>query len=116
VWVVPAVVLLVDVGAGTPLSRGTWPWPPGRTRGTAVAALAAAVAVYAVFFLSVVSFVSDPAGFPTATGPAAALAANAYALVMLVLLAVLPARRLTPVAPSAERTTAPPPPAGSSPR
>jgi|tagenome__1003787_1003787.scaffolds.fasta_scaffold20964552_3 alpha-1,2-mannosyltransferase len=116
VWVVPAIVVLVDVGAGTPLSRGTWPWPPGRRTGTQAAAGVAAVAVYAVFFLSVVSFVSDYAGYPTATGPVAALAGNAYALAMLALLALLPARRLTPVAPSAARTTAPPPPAGSSPR
>jgi alpha-1,2-mannosyltransferase len=116
VWVVPAVVLLVDVGAGTPLAAGTWPWPKGRRPGVRTAASVGAAVVFAVFALSVTSFVSDAAGFPTAAGPWAVLAANSYALVMLVLLAILPARRLTPVAPSAERTTAPPPPAGSSPR
>jgi alpha-1,2-mannosyltransferase len=104
VWIVPAVVVLVDVAAGTP-----------STRGRRTAALAAA-AVYAVFVLSVTFFVSDPAGYPTATGPWAVLAANADVLVMLGLLAFLPVRQLRPVAPSAERTTAPPPPAGSSPR
>jgi alpha-1,2-mannosyltransferase len=116
VWVVPAVVLLVDVGAGTPLSAGTWPRLPGERRRTRTAAAVAAVAVCAVFFLSVTFFVSDPAGYPTATGPWAVLAANSDALVMVLLVAALPARRLTPVAPSAARTTAPPRPGGSSPR
>jgi alpha-1,2-mannosyltransferase len=114
VWVVPAVVLLVDVAAGTPLAAG--PDQPGRRTGPRTVAAVAAAAVYGIFVLSVVSFVSDPAGYPTATGAWATLAANAYVLVMLALVAVLPVRRLMPAAPSAARTTAPPPPAGSSPR
>jgi alpha-1,2-mannosyltransferase len=116
VWVVPAVVLLVDVGVGTPLAGDPWPWPAGRRTGIRCAAAAGAAVVAAVFFLSVVSYVSDFAGYPTATGPWAVLAINSYGLLMLVLLAFLPTRQLMRVAPPAERTTAPPRPAGSSPR
>ena len=116
VWVVPAVVLLVDVGVGTPLAGGSWPWPTGRRTGTRLPAAAGAALVAAVFSVSIVSLVSNYAGYPTGTGPPAALAINSYALLMLALLAFLPTRRLTPVAPPAARTTAPPRPAGSSPR
>jgi alpha-1,2-mannosyltransferase len=115
-WVVPAAVVLLDLAAGTPPAGRTWPWPRARPRAAACAAGVAAVAVYAVFFLSVVWFVSDPAGRLTAGGTAGILAGNAYVYALLALLVFLPARDLTPAAPSAARTTAPPPPGGSSPR
>jgi alpha-1,2-mannosyltransferase len=126
-WVVPAVVVLLDVAAGTPLGAHSWRGLRGRPRGAVLVAGVAATAVFAVFFLSVVSFVSDPAGHLTTDGAAAVLGANAYVYVMLALLFLLPARALaaaqaappaplSPAEPAAARTPVPPPPAGSSPR
>jgi alpha-1,2-mannosyltransferase len=88
-WVVAAVVVLLD-------------------RGTRAAA-AAGVLAWGVFASSLIWFFPHrPAGVGTALGE------NAYVLVMLALVVALPAR-LT-ASPSAARTTAPPRPAGSSPR
>ena len=88
-WVVPAVVVLIDGGA----------W----------AAAAAAVLVWAAFAGSLIwLFPGRPPGVGTTIGE------NAYVLLMLALVAGLPAR--VTASPSAARTTGPPRPAGSSPR
>jgi alpha-1,2-mannosyltransferase len=126
-WVVPAVVVLLDVAAGTPPAPGSWRLLNGRRRAAAAVAGAAALAVFAVFFVSVVALVSKDTGYLTVTGAVAVLGANAYVYVMVALLFLLPARALpagrplreAPLSPAegaAARTTAPPPPAGSSPR
>jgi alpha-1,2-mannosyltransferase len=96
VWVVPAVVVLADAG--------TW------------LAAAGALVVAAVFGGSVIWLA---AGATVHDGSVLAqLAENSYVLLMLALVLTLPARPLTDgaAAPSAGRTTAPPRPAGSSPR
>jgi alpha-1,2-mannosyltransferase len=89
VWIVPAVVVLVDVSAGTPTARARV--RPGVT--SAVAA-AAAIALFLVFSLSVVWYFSTHAGFVPRHDPATLLGADAYVLVLLGLVALLPARRL----------------------
>jgi alpha-1,2-mannosyltransferase len=88
-WVVPAVVVLLDAG-----SR---------------AAVAAALLVWGALTASLIWFFAGrPAGLGTTLGE------NAYVLLMLALVAVLPAR--VRASPSGGRTTAPPRPGGSSPR
>jgi alpha-1,2-mannosyltransferase len=79
-WVVPAVVVLVDVAAGTPVDAG---WVRSRPRVVRAAAAVAALVVVGVFTSSLVWF------FP---GPGRNLGENAYVLVVLVLVLVLPAR------------------------
>jgi alpha-1,2-mannosyltransferase len=121
-WVVPAAVVLLDVAAGTPVRTG---WPQrlrARPRATAVTAGAAAVVVVGVFSSSVIWFAAGDTAHGRG-GILAVAAENAYVLVMLALVAGLPGRApaeapLTagPAGPSAARTPAPPPPAGSSPR
>ena len=107
-WVVPAVVVLLDVAAGTP-SEGRW-------NGRRATAAAAAAAVYVVFAVSLIWAFGPTPRDGTVPGLAGALGASADVFVLLALLVALPVRRLTPAAPSATRTTAPPRPAGSSPR
>jgi alpha-1,2-mannosyltransferase len=105
-WVVPAVVVLLDVAAGTPVVGRRRRWE---------AAVAGGV-VYAVFAVSLVwAFGSTPHD-RTVPGVAGVVGASADLLVLLALLVLLPVRRLTPAEPCAARTTAPPRPAGSSPR
>jgi alpha-1,2-mannosyltransferase len=97
---VPAVVVLVDVAAGTPSLTGL------RARGAAMAA----VLVTAVFGSSLIWF------FPGATAARAGvlpvLGENAYLLVSAALLVLLPIRDVR----ASARTPAPPRPAESSPR
>nr|WP_281371763.1 glycosyltransferase family 87 protein [Petropleomorpha daqingensis] len=83
-WVVPAVVVLVDVAAGTPVV-GSW----GRRQPLArrAAAAAAAFVVAAAFGCSLIwFFVRAP------TSPGTALGENAYVLLVLALVLLLPAR------------------------
>jgi len=84
-WVVPAMLVLVDVAAGTPAYR----------RPRAVAGIGAGV-VFAVFASSVVWYFATRAGGMRGSGPVALLGADAYTLVMLALLVLLPARRPLP--------------------
>jgi alpha-1,2-mannosyltransferase len=79
-WVVPAVLVLVDLAAGA------------RRHRRAVAGIGAGV-VFAVFASSVVWYFATPAGGMRGSGPVAVLGADAYTLVMLGLLVLLPARR-----------------------
>jgi alpha-1,2-mannosyltransferase len=103
-WVVPSVVVLVDVAAGTPVAAG---WGRRRPRAARAAAAVAALVVAGVFAGSLVwFFVGAPASPRTIVGE------NAYVLLVLALVFVLPARDT--VGRAAARTTAPPRPAGSS--
>jgi alpha-1,2-mannosyltransferase len=108
-WVVPAVLVLVDVAAGAPLAP---PWARRRPGAVRACAAAAAVLVGGCFLISLIWFF---AGRPPSTdGVGDVLGRNAYVFLMLALVLALPAR-LT-ASRSAVRTTAPPRPAGSSPR
>jgi alpha-1,2-mannosyltransferase len=83
-WVVPAVVVLVDVAAGTPVRAGRVGAP---SRAVRPAAAAAALVVAGAFACSLIwFFVRGPAGPWTNAGE------NAYVLLMLALVFVLPAR------------------------
>ena len=115
-WVVPAVVVLADVAAGTPV-RGTVAHR-GRDRPRALAVgaglLAAAVAV--PFLLSTYWAFVPAAGMPTSV-PVDVLGRSVHTCGMLALLVLLPARDLTrTAAPSGERSPAPARPVGWSPR
>jgi alpha-1,2-mannosyltransferase len=105
-WVVPAVVVLVDVAAGTPVAAG---WARRRPWAARAAATAAALVVTGAFAGSLIwFFAGGPAHLGTLAGE------NAFVLLMLALVLVLPAR--CTVGRAAAGTTAPPRPAGSSPR
>jgi alpha-1,2-mannosyltransferase len=122
-WVVPALVVLADVAAGTPARRAV----PGRV--TAVGAGLLAVAAAVPFLLSSYwSFVPAAPGTPTSLA-ADVLGRSVYTCVLLALLVLLPARHLGErdgpavtgagagrAAPSGGRRTARPPSAGWSPR
>src|SRR3954451_8026040 len=83
-WVVPAVAVLVDVAAGTPVATG---WARRHPRAARAAAAAGALAVVGVFASSLIWF------FVAArAGPRTAIGENAYVLLVLVLVLMLPAR------------------------
>jgi alpha-1,2-mannosyltransferase len=85
-WVVPAVVVLVDVAAGTPVAEG---WGRRRPRAARVTAAAVGLVVAGGFAGSLIwFFVGAPAG------PWAGAGENAYVLLVLVLVFLLPARAL----------------------
>jgi alpha-1,2-mannosyltransferase len=85
-WVVPAVVLLVDVAAGTPVVRED---ERRRGRATRAAAAVGALVVTGAFVGSLIWFlVAAP------RGPWTALGENAYVLLLLGLVVALPARRV----------------------
>ena len=108
-WVVPALIVLVDVAAGTPPAA---PWARRRPRTARAVAGTGAVVVGAPFLGSLIWFFARTP--PNVDGIGDVLGRNAYVFLMLALVAALPAR-LTGSR-SAARTTAPPRPAGSSPR
>jgi alpha-1,2-mannosyltransferase len=83
-WVVPAVVVLVDVAAGTPVAAG---WAERRPGAARAAAAAVALVVAAAFAGSLIWFF---AGAPV--GPGTITGENAYVFLMLALVLVLPAR------------------------
>jgi alpha-1,2-mannosyltransferase len=127
-WVVPAVVLLADVAAGTPALGTVARWSRNRPRALAVGAGLLAVAVAVPFLLSSYwAFVPAP-GEPTSVLVDVA-GRSVYTCAMLALLVLLPARDLPgrsargPVtgersraARSAGRRPVRPRPGGSSPR
>jgi alpha-1,2-mannosyltransferase len=82
-WVVPAVVLLVDVAVGTPV---VGPWRR-RPRVVRAAAAITALVVAAAFAGSLVWF-----SVRTAVAPWTIVGENVYTLLVLVLVLVLPAR------------------------
>jgi alpha-1,2-mannosyltransferase len=109
VWLVPALVVLVDVAAGSPAAPGTPSWARSRRSAGALAAVAALVlASSSIWFAE-----ADP-GHHHDLGVAGLVVEDLYLLVVLVVAAVLPAR--VTAGRAAARTTAPSPPAGSSPR
>jgi alpha-1,2-mannosyltransferase len=91
-WVVPAVVVLVDVAAGTPLhGTASW-WLRIRPRAVAVGAGAAALGVAVLFLLSVPWHFAHGPGHHHLQGPIGILGESAYGVVMLALVALLPVR------------------------
>jgi alpha-1,2-mannosyltransferase len=92
-WIVPAEVVLVDLAAGTPA------WLRRRSRPVRAAAAVAALVVFLVFALSVVWYFAVPAGGMRGGGLAAVLGADAYVLLMLGLLVLLPARETATAVP-----------------
>ena len=118
VWLLPAVIVVVDVGIGRPVAR-VWPRtrPPGTGR-RRVAALSAA-AITLACCSSVIWYAARDDGLTHVGGPFGALVENSFALAMVALVVLLPVR--APVTgdgagPSGERRRALPRPAGSSPR
>jgi alpha-1,2-mannosyltransferase len=97
-WVLPAVVVLVDVAAGAPVATSRARRHPGAVRAVAGAA---ALVVAGMFTGSLIWF------FPgTPPGLGATVGENAYVLLMLALVLLLPARKT--VGRAAARTTADP--------
>jgi alpha-1,2-mannosyltransferase len=119
-WVVPAVVVLIDVAAGTRLHRTAPAWLQERPRTVATAAATGAVVVTAVFVSSLIWYFQGATEHHEALP--LVLGNNAYVLLAVLLVAALPIRAQDAIAPgvtaarAAERTTAPPRPGGSSPR
>jgi alpha-1,2-mannosyltransferase len=91
-WVVPAVVVLVDVAAGRRLCDEAPPWLRARPEVVARAAGGAAVAVVAMFLFSVVWPFNHRTGEHYADGLIGVVGENAYALAVLALLILLPIR------------------------
>lgn len=111
-WVLPAVVVLCDVAAGTPVAARR-PEPGRRSTAVRLAAGAAALGVTGAFVASLIWYFQADTLLGRG-GWTGILGENAYALIALALVLFLPAR--LPSARAAARTTAPPLPAGSSPR
>ena len=91
-WVVPAAVVLVDVAAGTPVHASGRPWLRAHPRAVARGAGVAALAVVAAFFLSVIWFFEHPPGAHDSGGVLGILGENAYVVILVALVALLPAR------------------------
>ncbi|MGY1671147.1 glycosyltransferase 87 family protein [Geodermatophilus sp. SYSU D00710] len=111
VWLVPALVVLVDLALGTPPTAGTPRW--WRERSRALAGSLAAVTA-AVLASSAVWFANARAGHHHDRGVTGVVVEDLYLLVTLAVVALLPARVTVARAPA--RTTAPSRPGGSSPR
>jgi alpha-1,2-mannosyltransferase len=116
-WIVPAVVLLADVAAGTPVLGTASHWSRERPRALAVGAGVLAVAVAVTFLLSIYRTFVPAAGEPTSLAIDIA-GRSLHTCVLLALLVLLPARDLTrrTAAPSGERSPARSRPGGWSPR
>ncbi|SDC41373.1 alpha-1,2-mannosyltransferase [Geodermatophilus telluris] len=106
VWLVPALVVLVDVAAGSPTAPGRW---QARSR---VAAGALAAVAAGVLASSAIWFAEADPGSHHDLGVAGLLVEDLWLLLTLVVVVALPVR----AGRAAARTTAPSPPAGSSPR
>jgi alpha-1,2-mannosyltransferase len=91
-WVVPAVVVLVDVAAGRGLHAGAPPWLRARPGAVARAAAGASVVLVAMFAFSVIWPFNHRPGEHYSDGLAGVLGENAYALAVLALLFLLPIR------------------------
>jgi alpha-1,2-mannosyltransferase len=87
-WVLPAVVVLVDIAAGTPVAAGRG-GEAARPRAVRGAAAAAALVVTGAFACSLIWFF--PLSRPT---PWTVAGENAYVFLMVGLVAALPAREL----------------------
>ena len=93
-WVVPAVVLLADVAAGTPVLGTVSRWSRDRPRALAAGAGLLAVAVAVPFLLSPYWTFVPEAGMPTSL-PADIVGRSVYTCAMLAMVVLLPARDLT---------------------
>ncbi|MBM7807091.1 alpha-1,2-mannosyltransferase [Geodermatophilus bullaregiensis] len=111
VWLVPALVVLVDLAAGAPPAPGTPRWWRDRSRVLA-ASLAAVTAL--VLASSSIWFAFALTGHHHDAGVLGIVVEDLYLLVTLAVVTLLPAR--LPAGRAAARTTAPSPPGGSSPR
>ncbi len=110
VWLVPALVVLVDVAAGTPPVPGT-----SRRAGSRVAAGSLAAVTALVLASSSIWFAEARSGSHHDLGVVGIVVEDLYLLVTLVVVAVLPARRVRDGR-AAARTTVPSRPGGWSPR
>ncbi len=108
VWLVPALVVLVDVAAGSPAAPGRW----GARSRVAAGTLAAVTTV--VLASSSIWFAFALTGHHHDAGVLGIVVEDLYLLVTLAVVALLPTR-LT-AARAAGRRTVPSPPGGSSPR
>jgi alpha-1,2-mannosyltransferase len=92
-WVVPALVVLVDVAAGTPLHATAAGWLRRRRRLVAVGAGVLALLVAVPFILGVPwNFLPGP-GAPRIWAPLDILGRSAYTFAVLALVVLLPVRR-----------------------
>ncbi|WP_177212714.1 glycosyltransferase 87 family protein [Geodermatophilus ruber] len=95
-WVVPAVVVLLDVAAGTPLHGPSSEWWRRRARVVAAGAGVLALVVAVLFILDMPGEFLPPAGAAPGRAPAEILG-SAYTFIVLALVALLPARRTVAV-------------------
>jgi alpha-1,2-mannosyltransferase len=103
-WVVPAMVVLVDVAAGTPVVGTIAHWSRDRPRALAVAAGLLAVAVAVPFVLSIYWTFVPAAGTPSSVS-ADMVGRSVDTCLVLVLVVLLPARDLRgPDGPTSYRT------------
>ena len=112
-WVLPATVVLLDLATGTPPARRPGPCLRSHPRAGRRVAATAAVALGTAFALSMIWYFAG-ATESGRDGPVGVLGENAYTLIMVLLVIVLPARR--PATPFAARSPAPPRPGKRSPR
>ena len=88
IWVVPAILVLIDVALGTPVTAPDW------LRDRRLVAGATALAASAIFGFSVVWYFANFDGSIPRHDAATAIGANAYVLAMLAMLVLVPARAL----------------------
>jgi alpha-1,2-mannosyltransferase len=98
-FLVPAVAVLVDVAAGTPLHGAAPAWLRGRSRTLRAAAGAGAVVVTGVLVSGLVWYFGNTPPEWTVPDLAARFGASGFALLMLVLLVLLPVRAPAPQEP-----------------
>jgi alpha-1,2-mannosyltransferase len=106
-WVVPALVVLVDVAAGS---------PGRRLQAGAVRAGVLAVVVTVSLVLSVPWYFPLEPGTQPTSASVELLGRSSFTCLLLALLVLLPARRVSSAEPSAVQRTVLPRPGGSSPR
>jgi alpha-1,2-mannosyltransferase len=94
-WLVPAAIVLLDVALGRPVARMR-PWPGRLFRRPELPAGAAALGITAVCCSSVVWFFQRNSGLTHAGGVLGALGENAFVLIMVALVVLLPARARVP--------------------
>jgi alpha-1,2-mannosyltransferase len=100
-WIVPAVVVLVDVAAGTPLHATALGWSRRRRRMVAVGAGVSALTVVLAFIVGFPWLFHQPTGALTAI-----LGTSSYAVLMVALVVLLPVRRTVPLEERHEDTVA----------